>query len=185
MKKNPLKTAFIFFFLTIPIISLAKENAKRKIEKSTYGSHSHDENQTIHKDSKSQHRMGIFHYNEGNRFLKKGVWKEAINNYNMALHHDKTLYQVYINLSTAYLQGKKFLKAFQTLELLNAMQPENPMLHYNLACYHSLIGNTKSALKSLKQATQLGFKNKNQIKNDSDLNNLRKSANFLEWWDKF
>ena len=185
MKKQTIKIAFALFFLAIPIISPTKENAKRKVEESTHASHIHREKKTIHKSFKSQHRMGIFHYNEGNRFLRKGELQEAANNYNMALHHDKTLYQVYINLSTTYLQASKLREALKTLELLNTMQPHNPMLHYNLACYHSLIGNTESALKSLKKAAQLGFKNKNQIKNDSDLNNLKKSANFLKWWNKF
>ena len=185
MKEQTIKIAVAFFLFTIPNISPAKENTKIKMEESPHGSHSHDRKKTIHKDSKNQRRMGIFHYNKGNQFLQNGEWQEATNNYNMALHHDKTLYQVYINLSTAYLQGGEFQEALKTLELLNVLQPQNPMLHYNLACYHSLTHNTKSALESLKKAAQLGFKNKKQIKSDSDLDNLRKSVDFWEWWNKF
>ena len=79
--------------------------------------------------------------------MRKGSWEEAIQNYKMALHHDKTLFEVYINLSTTYLKNKKYQQAFKTLEELKSMQPRNPMLHYNLACYYSLIGNIDIAIK--------------------------------------
>ena len=125
--------------------------------------------------------MGIFHYNEGNRFFKKGDLAGAIHNYKMALHHDKTLHEVYVNLSTAYLKGKQFSDAFKTLQDLEKQQPQHSMLHYNLACYHSLTGDLASALNSLQQAVKLGFKNKQQIQTDPDLKNLRRGTLFQDW----
>ena len=59
-------------------------------------------------DPEREHRMAIFHYNEGNKFLNKGDWEKAVGNYKMALHHDKALNEVYINMSNAYLKGKQY-----------------------------------------------------------------------------
>ena len=144
--------------------------------------HNHGEEETInHSDPKNQRRMGIFHYNKGNQFLRKGNWKEAVLNYKMALHHDRTLREVYVNLSTAYLQGKNFPDAFKALKDLEKHQPQHPMLHYNMACYHSLTGDTASSLNSLQHAVKLGFKNKQQIQTDPDLKNLRRGTLFQDW----
>ena len=177
--------------LTKPSIIFTKEHAKhskknQEVTKAHLHKKSHaGEGEIDYSNPKNQRRMGIFHYNEGNKFLNNGDWQEAERNYKMALHHDKTLYQVYINLSTAYLQGGAYSEALKTLEQLRSMQPENPMLHYNLACYYSLTGDNRSALESLKKATILGFKNKRQIESDSDLKNLRKNKEFLKWIEKF
>ena len=184
---QPLKViSLTLALLTFPFALSADENANRHTEGSSHDSRRHaGEGEVDHSDPKNQRRMGIFHYNEGNRFLRKGDWREAERNYKMALHHDKTLYEVYVNLSTAYLQGKAYPEALRTLRELESMQPQNPMLHYNMACYHSLTGDTKSSLESLKKAAELGFKNKRQIENDPDLKNLRKNAEFLKWIERF
>ncbi len=62
-------------------------------------------------DPEKEHRMAIFHFNEGNTFLSKGVWQEAVHNSKMALHHDKALSEVYINMSSAYLKGQQYEEA--------------------------------------------------------------------------
>ena len=66
-------------------------------------------------DVKAQKRMGIYHYNEGNKLLQQNSWEEAIRNYKMALHHNKNFSEAYINLSTAYLIGKQFNASLETL----------------------------------------------------------------------
>lgn len=129
--------------------------------------------------------MGIFHYNEGNRLLRKGDWKKAVQNYKMALKHDKNLQEVYTNLSTAYLKGGKYIDALKVIRDLEKRQPQNPLVHYNLACYYSLVEETVSALKSLQQAVKLGFKSKQQIQTDSDLKNLRNDKSFQGWFQSF
>lgn len=132
-------------------------------------------------DPEREHRMGIFHYNEGNKFLRKGNWKEAVANYKMALHHDKTLSEVYINMSSAYLQGQQFTEAKQTLEALKTYAPDHPNLFYNLACYYSLTHREKDGLEALQKSIQLGYKNHGDVRTDPDLENLRQTPEFKEW----
>ncbi len=134
-------------------------------------------------DPIKQRRMGIFHYNEGNKFLKEGKWKLAIENYEMALSHDKEIYQVYLNMSNAFLLGKQWDQAIKTLKILESQKPNLPALHYNLACYYSLTQQIEKSLTSIQQAVNLGYKPRNDILIDPDLEPLRKSQAFQKWID--
>ncbi len=134
-------------------------------------------------DPIKQRRMGIHHYNEGNKFLKEGKWKLAIENYEMALAHDTEIYQVYLNMSNAFLMGEQWDRALQTLKTLETKKPDLPSLHYNLACYYSLNQQIENSLSSIKRAVELGYKPKSDILNDADLEFLRKSQAFQKWVD--
>ena len=141
---------------------------------------SHGDEGVEHLDPGAQKRMGIYHYNEGNKLLKQNNWEEAISNYKMALHHNKNFDEAYINLSTAYLARKKFKASLETLNSLQRINPKHPLLHYNLACYYSLTGNNNLGIESLKQAVANGFKNLQSLKTDPDLKNLRPDSRFKE-----
>lgn len=141
--------------------------------------HSHPEGSKT--DAEKEHRMAIHHYNEGNGYLSKGDWREAVRNYKMALQHDKHLHPVYINLSSAYLKGRRFDEARDTLDTLQSMEPDNPYLYYNLACYHALRDETGDALAALKQSVKLGFKKVDDIRNDPDLARVRETDAYRQW----
>ncbi len=132
-------------------------------------------------DPVREHRMAIFHYNEGNKFLNKGDWKEAVGNYKMALHHDKALNEVYINMSNAYLKGQQYEEAKKTLDTLKVQAPENPHLYYNLACYYSLTHQEAASLEALQQSIRLGYKNRDDAQSDPDLANLHQTPEFQQW----
>lgn len=138
-----------------------------------------------HGDPEKQKRMGIHHYNEGNKFLREKESREAIRNYKMALHHAPDFLEASINLSTAYLQGKMFDEAHATLQTLQKKNPENPLIFYNLACYYALTAQTDPSLQALQKAVALGYKDFKTIKTDPDLENLRKDPKFTEWIEKF
>ncbi len=142
--------------------------------------HNHDEN-IDHSDPKNQRRMGVYHYNEGNKLLAAKKWKEAITNYQMALKHDEKIFEVYINLSVAQLRSKDFDQAYLTLQKLRKFQPQNPSLYYNLACYFSLTNQLEFGKAAIQKATSLGFKNFQTLKTDPDLENLKSDQNYNNW----
>jgi len=133
-------------------------------------------------DPEREHRMAVFHYNEGNAYLKKNDWQEAVRNYKMALHHDKNLKEALVNLSTAYLKGQHYGDARIALARLEDLDPDHPHLHYNLACYHSLTGHPAEALESLQRALELGYPRPGDIPSDPDLENLRRTEAFRQWF---
>ena len=142
--------------------------------------HTHNEGKTDHKSPEAQKRMGIYHYNEGNKLLKQNRTEEAIKNYKMALHHNNRFEAAYINLSTAYLNKKNFKLSLKTLSTLESINPNHPLLHYNFSCYYALLGNIPKGIESLKQAIENGFKNHQTLETDPDIENLRQNPRFKE-----
>lgn len=162
--------------VTLPYAKTIRPPLSKKIDKGH--NHTHNNDPKTHFDLKAQKRMGIYHYNEGNQFLRQSNWEEAIKNYKMALHHNKHFEEAYINLSTAYMIGKLFKKSLKTLNTLKKINPKHPLLYYNLACYYSLQGNTALGLESLRLAIANGFKNLVTLKTDPDLKLLRSEPQF-------
>ena len=142
--------------------------------------HSHSDGDINQSDPEAQKRMGIYHYNEGNNFLKQNNLEEAISNYKMALHHNKNFEEAYINLSTAYLGKKQFKSSLKTLNTLESINPRHPLLHYNFACYYALLGNITMGIESFNQAISNGFKNHRILKTDPDIESLRQDPQFKE-----
>ena len=140
----------------------------------------HDEEEMDRKSPEAQNRMGVYHYNEGNKFLKQNKIDDAIKSYKMALHHNEYFEEAYINLSTAYLNKKSFKLSLKTLKTLESINPKHPLLHYNFSCYYSLLGNIPKGIESLKQAISHGFKNHQILKTDPDIKNLRQNPQFRE-----
>ena len=65
-------------------------------------------------------------------------------------------------------------------EKLVGLVPENPTVHYNLACSLALLGRRDSALDALERAIQLGYDDGEHLLEDEDLASLRDEARFHE-----
>ena len=163
-----------------------KQNEKSlPAERGTVNSTNHTGNQNIrnNKSPEVQKRMGIYHYNEGNMFLKQKKIEKAIENYKMALHHNKHFEEAYINLSTAYLKQKEFKLFLTTLNTLKSINSKHPLLHYNFSCYYSLLGDIPKGIESLKRSIEHGFQNYQTLTTDPDIKNLRQSPQFRKLQD--
>ena len=171
----------LFFYIAkYLVLNNQTITAQKIILHSSDEKNTHNHKETNHQDPESQKRMGIYHYNEGNKFLKQNNYEEAIKNYKMALHHNKDFEESYINISTAYLKTKQFALALKYLNILKSINPRNPFLHYNLACYYSLLGKTSMGMEALKEAIQNGFNDNNSLKSDPDIQKLRQNNQFRE-----
>jgi len=69
-------------------------------------------------------------------------------------------------------------KALEYAERSLAIDPEDPMLLYNVACTYSCLGKIDDALSCLERAVDKGFGHKEWIDHDSDLDALRESPRF-------
>lgn len=58
------------------------------------------------------------------------------------------------------------------------LQPNNPTAHYNLACSFALSKRKSEALRSLKQAVALGYKDYDWLSQDPDLEALQSHPEF-------
>ena len=64
------------------------------------------------------------------------------------------------------------------------LKPDNPVVHYNLACSLALKRRFKEALKILNQAVDLGYKDLKWMKEDPDLANLSNHPEFERLLDR-
>jgi serine/threonine protein kinase/Tfp pilus assembly protein PilF len=58
------------------------------------------------------------------------------------------------------------------------INPDDPLLLYNIACMYALLGNPNEALNCLEKAVDKGYGQKDWVEHDSDLNSLRDLPRF-------
>jgi tetratricopeptide (TPR) repeat protein len=81
-------------------------------------------------------------------------------------------------LGDDYTKRGKYVAGLKVDQQLAELRPEDPMVHYNLACSFSLTGDIKKAVASLEKAIELGYRDFKWLGKDPDLVELRKSPFF-------
>ncbi len=85
---------------------------------------------------------------------------------------------VAIALGWCYKRTHRLAQAIDALERAAREEPEEPLLHYNLACYWSLAANPAKALDELALALELEPDLLALIAEESDFDNLRGDPDF-------
>ena len=81
-------------------------------------------------------------------------------------------------LGDHYTQRGCINEGLKVDERLARLEPENPLVFYNLACSYSLSGEMDQAAKALEKALQLGYRDLDWLAKDPDLKPLRSHAVF-------
>lgn len=84
-------------------------------------------------------------------------------------------------LAELYTQKGSYDAGLELDKKLVAMEPEDPVAHYNLACSLALKLELTESLERLKESIRLGFKELAWILEDPDLANLRETKAFLAY----
>lgn len=63
-------------------------------------------------------------------------------------------------------------------EKLVAVKPTDPTAHYNLACRYALLKQRDKAIFALRKAVELGYRDFDFMKEDHDLDSIRKDPRF-------
>lgn len=64
-------------------------------------------------------------------------------------------------------------RAIQYAERAIAVDPEDPMLLYNVACTYGVLGKTEECLGALEQAVSKGWGDRSWLEHDSDMDSVR------------
>ncbi len=88
--------------------------------------------------------------------------------------------QALIALGEIYTKKGMYDKGLSIDKRLLKLKPESPIVHYNLACSLSLLGDVSASFKAIKRAIDLGYDDFPFMHNDPDLSNLRSDERFLE-----
>ena len=77
-------------------------------------------------------------------------------------------------LGDNYTRRGRIEEGLKVDERLSRLRPADALVHYNLACSYSLIGQFESATEALNRALDLGYRDFKWLAKDPDLANLRK-----------
>jgi tetratricopeptide (TPR) repeat protein len=100
------------------------------------------------------------------------------------IQRDALFIEAWKVLSDAYSRRGKFDDGLRADEHLARILPDDPAVHYNLACSYSLLKNFESAASALGRAISKGFTDFKWLMKDPDLSPLRKEPPFKKIWAK-
>ena len=88
-------------------------------------------------------------------------------------------------LSELYTKTGQHEKGLEADLRLAQLRPEDPIVHYNLACSYSLLCRPKEALEALERSISLGYNDFNFLQKDKDLQSLRTEPGYQALLDKY
>lgn len=60
------------------------------------------------------------------------------------------------------------------------LRPNDPLAHYNLACSYALTHRTDQAIRALRRAVELGYRDFRYMRQDRDLDSIRNDPRYLQ-----
>lgn len=83
-----------------------------------------------------------------------------------------------IVLAEAYTRKRLYEKGLEIDQRLSRLRPNDPVVHYNLACSFALVGKKDEAISELKRTVELGWQDFDYFKKDPDLKSLYDDPRF-------
>ena len=77
------------------------------------------------------------------------------------------------------LKGR-YAEGLQIDKRLVQLRPTDPLAHYNLACSYALLKRTEQAIKTLRRAVELGYRDFRYMREDRDLDAIRHDPRFRQ-----
>ncbi len=81
-------------------------------------------------------------------------------------------------LGDNYTKRGRYSEGLNVDERLAELEPENPLVFYNLACSYSLTDQCDRAADAIEKALALGYRDFNWMAKDTDLKKLRAHARY-------
>jgi tetratricopeptide (TPR) repeat protein len=82
------------------------------------------------------------------------------------------------------LKGR-YAQGLQIDKRLVQLRPNDPLAHYNLACSYALLKRSEQAIKVLRRAVELGYRDFRYMREDHDLDSIRHDPRFRQLLREF
>jgi len=105
--------------------------------------------------------------------------------YEALLADDPDFADALVPLAEAYTRAGLYDKGLDADERLARLRPDDPTVHYNLACSYALTGRKDEALHTLERAIKLGYRDVDFLMKDEDLVSLHDDERFAELIGRF
>ena len=87
-------------------------------------------------------------------------------------------------LGNAYTENGMYEKGLLVDQKLSRLKPNDPLVHYNLACSYALLKNIDAAFNALEKAITLGYNDVAHLEMDKDLAHLRGDIRYKKLIEK-
>lgn len=115
---------------------------------------------------------------EGEALRSLGQWESALTPLHRATEADRHGIEAWLGLGWCLKRLGRLPEAVQSLEAGLDASPREPVLHYNLACYHSLVGNVASAIDHLRRAIAIDDRFRDLTGTERDFDPIRSDPRF-------
>jgi tetratricopeptide (TPR) repeat protein len=115
---------------------------------------------------------------QGETFRALGRYREALGPLQVAANLRPGHLGVAIALGWCFKRTNRLAQAIDALEQALRENPDESILHYNLACYWSLAGNADRAIRELGQAVDLDPDYLAQLESETDFDPIRTHPDF-------
>jgi tetratricopeptide (TPR) repeat protein len=137
------------------------------------------------KDEQSARQEARLNLTAGLNYIKDGNYDKAIKEFTVAIEKYPKYDIAYSDRAAAFIQQKKFNEAEADLKKALEINPNSLEAHYNLAALYSIQNKLDSSLQALERALELGLKDAGSLRDDTDLNNVRKRPEFRKLLKKY
>ena len=100
--------------------------------------------------------------------------------YESVVARDPANVEALMALGEAYTKDRDYVRGLEVDQRLARLRPADPVVLYNLACSHALLGGADLAFEVLGRAVDLGYADLAHLDGDPDLEGIRKDARFTE-----
>lgn len=116
---------------------------------------------------------------EGEAMRALGEWEAAIVPLTRAVTVDATRVEAWLGLGWCYKRLERLPDAIAALKSGLTSSPHQPVLLYNLACYHSLAGHVTSAIDHLTRAIAMDDRFRDMTGSERDFDPIRSDPRFV------
>jgi tetratricopeptide (TPR) repeat protein len=100
--------------------------------------------------------------------------------YKGILEHHPDYVEVLRILGFGLTQARRYSEALEVDLRLVRLRPNDPVAHYNLACSYAQSLQTDHAIKALRRAMELGYRDFRHIRQDRDLDPIRSDPRYQQ-----
>ncbi len=115
------------------------------------------------------------------QFAKAEDYEESLNHYSVGLKLGPAGIKDYMRAAQAAGRLGQYRRALELLQVVDRVadpKKKPGVLFYNIACYHTLLGELEEAMVALHKAVKGGYRKVEQYFTDSDLDPLRQRQDF-------
>jgi len=105
--------------------------------------------------------------------------------YEGIVQKEPAFFEALVALAHLYTLKGDVKKGLEMDIKLATIRPDDPIIHYNLACSYSLLDDVDNALRVIKVAIKKGYDDMKHLVEDSDLANLHDDKRFVKFMSNY